>query len=231
MRRLAVMFAAAAVGVIAVAAPAWAHVTIEPASAPKGSDAVLSFVVPNEESGTTTTKVVVQFPQDHPIADALVEPVAGWKSSVEMAKVTTPISTDSGTVNEAVKTVTWTAENGAGTPEGGFQEFAVSVGLPDVDATLSFPTVQTYANGKSVSWIEQAAAGAPEPENPAPTLKLTAGGESGGSAAAPTTTSSTSNDDSTARTLAILALVFGFVAIVVAIVMGLRGGKKPAATS
>ncbi len=231
MRRLAFVFAAAAVGAIAFAAPAWAHVTIEPSSAPKGSDAVLSFVVPNEETGTTTTQVVVQFPQDHPIADALVQPIAGWKSSVEMAKVTTPISTDTGTVNEAVKTVTWTAQNGAGTPEGGFQEFVVSVGLPDVDATLSFPTVQTYGNGKSVSWIEQTAPGAPEPESPAPTLKLTATSGNGGTAAAPATTSSSSNDDGTARTLAILALVLGVIAIIVAIIMGLRGGKKPAATT
>ncbi|HEY5078069.1 MAG TPA: DUF1775 domain-containing protein, partial [Acidimicrobiia bacterium] len=78
MRRFTIVLATAALALVAAAAPAWAHVKVEPESAPKGSDAVLAFVVPNEKDPQTTTKVVVQFPTDHPIAEALVEPIAGW---------------------------------------------------------------------------------------------------------------------------------------------------------
>ena len=109
VRRFAIVLATAALALVAAAAPAWAHVKVEPESAPKGSDAVLAFVVPNEKDPQTTTKVVVQFPTDHPIAEALVEPIAGWTAEATQFTVTTPIQTDNGPVTSAVKDVTWTA--------------------------------------------------------------------------------------------------------------------------
>src|SRR5256885_2242197 len=58
--------------VVVVGGPAWAHVTISPDSAPKGSDAVLAFNVPDESDTLSTTQVAIFFPTDHPIAEALV---------------------------------------------------------------------------------------------------------------------------------------------------------------
>jgi len=216
---------------VALASPAWAHVTISPPSAPKSSDAVLAFTIPNEQDAATTTKLAVQFPHDHPIADALVEPVAGWTADVKMFHTNTAIQTDAGPVNDAVDTVTWTADPGTpGIPVGDFQQFKVSVGLPDAD-TLQFPAIQTYtclpgktckASDLTVSWIEQTPAGGPEPDHPVPVLQLTAAE----SATTPTTTApSTGNatpvstvkksDVDTAKTVAIIAVIIAAVGLLV----------------
>ena len=75
MRRLGIV-GLVICAVVVVGGPAWAHVSITPGAAPKGSFAVLSFNVPNEEATANTTKVVIVFPTDHPIGDASVEAVA-----------------------------------------------------------------------------------------------------------------------------------------------------------
>ncbi|MER6978154.1 DUF1775 domain-containing protein [Streptomyces carpinensis] len=80
-------------------------------------------------------------------------------------------------------------------------------------------TLQTYSDGKTVRWIEEASGGE-EPENPAPFLKLTAKG-AGNENDAPTTsptsskgsesTSTPSASDSTACGLGIAGLIVGGV--------------------
>jgi uncharacterized protein len=229
VRRLLTVVAIAGVMLVALASPAFAHVVIEPSSAPAGSDAVLTFVVPNEMDNATSTKLVVQFPQDHPIADAVVQPVPGWTFEVKTKKFTTPISTDSGNVDEGVDTVTWTA-TGTGIGVGEFQQFPVSVGLPDVEGDLLFPAVQTYSNGKTVSWIEQTPPGGQEPENPSPHVTLTKGSDTGGSAAATTPTSSSSSSDDSAKTIAIIGLVVGALGLIIAIIAIVAARRKPSTT-
>lgn len=219
MRRFAIVLATAGLALVAAAAPAWAHVKVDPSSAPKGSDAVLAFVVPNEKSNATTTKVVVQFPRDHPIVEALVEAIPGWKGEASSFKLTKPIETDDGTFDEAVDKVTWTA-TGAGIAVDNFQDFRVSVGLPDGTDSLTFPTIQTYSDGSTVNWIQVTPPGGPEPDDPAPVLTLTAGDQGGTTptTAAPTTTSSVSKSDvDSAKTIGIVAIVIGVVALAVGI--------------
>jgi uncharacterized protein YcnI len=193
--------------VVASSAPAWAHVTIDPESAPKGSDAVLAFTVPNEMDNANTTQLVVVFPTDHPIADASTEAVPGWTAKLEKASSTTPISTDTGTVNERVSQITW---SGGAIPPGQFQQFKISVGLPDNADSLTFKALQTYSNGQIVRWIETTAPGGTEPEHPAPVLKLTSGTET-----APAATSSSSSQDDDSNALAIVAIIVGGLALIV----------------
>jgi uncharacterized protein YcnI len=207
--------------VLVAASPAWAHITIDPSSAPKGSDAVLAFTVPNETENANTTQVVVVFPTDHPIADASVEAVPGWTANVEHAHSSTPIQTDEGSVNEYVSRITW---SGGSIPPGQFQEFKVDVGLPDDANSLTFKALQTYSNGTIVRWIETAAAGGEEPEHPAPVLTLTSA--SSNSSTTATQSSSSSDDDS--NTLAIVAIVVGGVALIVGVIALLRR-PRPAA--
>jgi uncharacterized protein YcnI len=232
VRRLAIAFAAAAVFVLVAATPAFAHVTITPSSAPRGSDAVLTFVAPNEETnGAKTVSLAVTFPQDHPIAEALTQPMAGWTSSVTSVHVSTPIQTDSGTVNDAVGTVTWTAASGGGIPQDQFDTFSVSVGLPDQGDSLMFKAVQKYSDGKEVDWIQTAVPGGDEPPNPAPVLTLTAG-EGSTTPASTSASSSSTSTDNTGKTLGIIALIVGGIALilgVIALVMGRR--KTPPATT
>jgi len=217
-RRLAI--AGTVAGVLSFgAAPAWAHVSVSPSSATRDGFATLTFQVPNETEDATTTKVEVQFPQDHPIADASVQTVPGWTIEVTKKKLATPVTTDEGdTLTEAVNTITWTAAAGQGIAPGYFEQFQVSVGLPSEGDSLVFPALQTYSNGDVVRWIQRTTPGGAEPENPAPTLTLTAGDESHTpttTAPAKTTASDTSDDDS--DTLGIVAIVVGGVALLAAL--------------
>jgi periplasmic copper chaperone A len=236
VRRFAIVLAAAGVALIATAAPAFAHVKVEPESAPKGSDAVLAFVVPNEKDAVTTTTVRVQFPTDHPIAEALVEAMPGWKAVVAQTHVTKAIQTDNGPVNSAVSTVTWTATDGKGIAVGDFAEFKVSVGLPDDADSLAFPTTQTYSDGSTVAWTQVTPPGSTvEPDDPEPVLTLTA---AEGDATTPTTTASGStatasstvnkSDVDSAKTIAIIGIVVGALGLVAGI-GGLTMGRRKTA--
>ncbi len=217
LRRLIV--AGTVVGVLLVgAAPAWAHVTIDPTSAPKGSDAVLTFTVPNEMDNASTTQLVVSFPTDHPIAEASVEPVAGWTANVESTHSEKPIKTDEGETNDRVSRVTW---SGGPIEPGDFQQFKIAVGLPDDANSLVFKALQTYSNGTVVRWIETAAPGAAEPEHPAPVLTLTGGR---GATVALASSSTKSDDDS--DTLATVAIILGGLALIAAVVALVLSSRK-----
>jgi uncharacterized protein len=236
MRGRAATVAALAGSVVLLAAvPAFAHVTVTPGSAEKGSYSTVSFKVPNEEDKASTVKLEVTLPADHPIASVSLQPVPGWTAQVTTAKLSTPLKTDDGTVDQAVTKITWT---GGKIAPGQFQQFPVSLGpLPsDVDA-LSFKALQTYDNGDIVRWIEIPQAGRPEPENPAPTLELTAASSDGTTAnatgtAAPapaddttdsqSTTASGSSSDDTARGLGIAGIVIGALGVGFGVFAGRR---------
>jgi uncharacterized protein YcnI len=170
-----VVLAALVVGVVALGAlPAAAHVSIEPSTAPKGGFEVLSFNVPNEEADANTVKLEVQIPRKFPIASVRTQPMFGWTATVEKSTLAKPVKTDDGELTEAVTKITWTATEG-GLKPGEFDLFTISAGpLPTKTNKLTFKAIQTYSNGEVVSWIQQSAKGAPEPERPAPTLTLTA---------------------------------------------------------
>ncbi|HEY3240338.1 MAG TPA: YcnI family protein [Acidimicrobiia bacterium] len=170
------LVAAVAIAVGALAAPASAHVSVNPREATKGGFTKLAFRVPNERPDSGTTKFEVSFPVDHPLAFLNVRPVPGWTYKIERQKLATPIKSDEpgeADVTDYISKVTW--EGGTIAPNE-FQEFEVSGGpLPDDVDQIVFKAVQTYASGEIVRWIEEATAGGEEPEHPAPVLKLVAG--------------------------------------------------------
>jgi uncharacterized protein YcnI len=217
-------------GVIALvvlpATAASAHVTIEPPSAPKGTDAVISFVVPNEMDNANTTQVQVYFPTDHLIPDVNIQPVPGWTARVTMAHSAQPLQTDNGTTNDYVNYITWTGS----TPPGQFAQFPVALGLPDNATSLTFKALQTYSNGQIVRWIEVSQPGQPEPDHPAPVLTLTSGSDASATATAttvPSTSSGSNTDASTAKTLGIVAIIISVVALLAALFIGMRSRLRP----
>jgi uncharacterized protein YcnI len=181
-RKLVTAVAAGAIGLVAFAAPAFAHVEIDPAETAQGSTTTIALVVPNETDATDTVKVDVKLPDDHPIPSVTAEPVdGGWTAQVTRSPGT-------GYVSEIV----WT---GGRIKPGEELKFAVTVGPLPTDATeLHFPTIQTYSDGTEVAWIEETPASGVEPEHPVPTLKLTAapGGSTTSSTASPSTSTPTS---------------------------------------
>jgi uncharacterized protein len=213
------LLAAVPVALLALPAAAAAHVTLQPDTAPAGGFVRLDVRVPNERDDAATDKVEVQMPDGFVFAS--YEPVAGWKTQVKSRKLDQPIETDDGPVDAQVSTITWTATDPAAAIQPGqFRDFGLSVGLPDQYAegdALTFPSIQTYDNGEVVRWI-----GAPDSDEPAPQVTLTAAeGEHGHAApeedeAAAAPPASGSDDDSSGAPtwLAILGLVVGAAGLV-----------------
>jgi uncharacterized protein len=168
---------------VALAAPfvlapmASAHVTLQPEEAPAGGFTRLDVRVPTERDNASTTKVDVQFPPGFLFVST--EPVPGWNSEITMRKLDKPVEQFGEQLTEEVDRVTFTAD-GEGIGPGQFQDFGLSLGVPDkAGSTLTFKAVQTYSNGEVVRWI-----GPPDAEEPAPQVKLTAA-EGEGAAAEP----------------------------------------------
>ncbi|MFZ3558731.1 YcnI family protein [Streptomyces sp. BH055] len=239
MSRTALVGAAAVSSVVLVSAPAFAHVSVQPeGEAAKGDYAVVDFKVPNERDDAATTKVEVNFPTEHPLASVMPEPVPGWKADVTKTKLDKPMEMHGEKITEAVSKVTWTATGSGkdkGVQPGYFQKFPVSIGqLPTDTDQLVFKAIQSYDNKEVVRWIEPQQKGQEEPENPAPTLELSAAaddghGASGASddgaekeAAAATTDSGGSGSDTTARTLGIVGIVVGAAGVAFGVTAGRR---------
>jgi uncharacterized protein YcnI len=181
LSRAAIVVAAATAGTLLFAIPALAHITVTPNSVQAGSSAVLTFHVPNEESNAYTNRVDVQIPTDHPIAQLLVKPVAGWTISVKTITLAKPLVTDDGSFTQAVSEVIW---SGGRIAPGQFQDFSLSADpLPEGVSQLTFKAIQTYSNGDVVRWIDIRQPGQAEPDHPAPVLTLTVGAAGTGSTA------------------------------------------------
>lgn len=226
--RLAAGLAGALAVVVLTAVPAAAHVTVSSPDAVPGGFGKLVLRVPTESDTASTTKVQIQLPADTPFAFVSTKPHPGWTVATTERKLAHPITAEGFTLSKAVATVTWTASGAsAGIGPGQFDEFELSLGpFPtDVD-TLSFPTTQTYSDGTVVTWDQPSVEGQDEPENPVPTLEVAAATQAP-DAAAPATPSS----DSTARWLAVTALVIAAAALVLAglAALGVVGRRRPTA--
>ena len=216
---------AATLCLLALPTLAAAHITITPSQAPAGSFAGLAVRVPTESSSASTTKVALQMPPG--VLSASYEPVSGWSTVVKKNRLTKPIETDDGPIDEQITEVVWTA-TGPGIAPGQFVSFGLSVLLPKMAGqTLPFKAVQTYSNGDVVRWI-----GPPGASEPAPTLTLTAsemagasmhgGGHKAGSAS----TDEHSDSSGSGEDVAFIALgvaVFALIASIWTLVLVRRG--------
>ncbi|HJD85753.1 YcnI family protein [Kitasatospora aureofaciens] len=238
VRRAAAVALTAAASVVALAGPAFAHVTVNPGSAAQGGYATVNFQVPDESDTASTVKLEVNLPLDHPLASVRTMPMPGWTATVEKSKLDKPIKVHGSDVNEAVSKITWTADANTKIAPGQFGEFKLSLGPLPADAdSMVFKALQTYDNGDVVRWIDEAQAGQPEPAHPAPTLKLTkaASGDSHGVTASASPAAGAHADssdqaassgdaksgDGTARTLGVVGIVVGVIGTAVG-VLGLR---------
>lgn len=228
--------AATAVAVLGLGAAAQAHVTVTSTDATQGGYARIALRVPTESDTASTTKVEVRLPADQPVASVATMPVPGWTATTETTKLATPIKTDDGdTVTEAVSTITWTATSpDTAIKPGQFQEFPVSLGpLPKADSMV-FKTLQTYSDGTVVRWIDETVAGQPEPQHPAPVLKLAASaGDGTGAASGPTVGAlgsgkSGGGNDGTALTLGIVGAVLGLAGLILGALAFTRTRRAPA---
>ncbi|HST39338.1 MAG TPA: YcnI family protein [Conexibacter sp.] len=167
MNRIAKSAAAALAVALAAVLPATAaaHVSVVPKTAPAGSYTVLDVRVPNERDDKPTTGVDLKLPPG--FVAASFEPVPGWQVRVVREQLSTPIETENGPISEQVSRIVW---SGGEIPPGAFQDFPISVQVPDrVGGELTFKALQTYAGGEVVRWI-----GAPDSETPAAQVEVVA---------------------------------------------------------
>ncbi|KUO21376.1 YcnI family copper-binding membrane protein [Streptomyces dysideae] len=236
--RIAAVGALAGTAVLALSAPAFAHVSVQPeGTAAKGGYAVVDFKVPNERDNASTTKLEVNFPTDHPLASAMPAPMAGWDIEVTKSKLDKPVELHGNKISEAVTKITWTAD-GKGIEPGYFEKFPVSIGaLPEDTDELVFKAIQTYSNKEVARWIEVPQEGQEEPDNPAPVLALSAAedGHAHGSeaseetsepaaqnSAASTAAEPADSSDTTARVLAVVGIVIGALGVAYGVLVGRR---------
>jgi uncharacterized protein len=219
---------AATAATLALPAAAGAHVTVQPGEVPAGGFTRLDVRVPTERDNASTTKVAVQFPAG--FTTVSTEPVPGWTAKVTRAKLAKPQVNDEGEkITDRVDTVTWTATGGQGIGPGQFQDFGLSLAVPDkAGSALTFKAVQTYSSGEVVRWI-----GPPDSDEPAPQVKLTAAEEEGGGtapAAQQQPASGDGGDDGGSDALSIIALIVGAAGLAAGIAALLRGRGRVGTT-
>ncbi|SDR85105.1 Uncharacterized protein YcnI [Friedmanniella luteola] len=160
------------------ATPADAHVrVVADADATSGGYSVLTFRVPNESDEASTTRVVVELPQDTPLSSVRTRPVPGWTVTVARAPLPSPVEVGGATLTEAPRTVTWTAQGDAAVGPDQYQDFALAVGPLPAPGEVLLPVTQTYSDGEVVRWDEPVPASGEEPEHPAPVLAVAAAAE------------------------------------------------------
>jgi uncharacterized protein YcnI len=212
--RVAGVALVAAVTLLAPAA-AGAHVTLQPSEVPAGGFARLNVRVPNEQDNAATTRVEVRFPPG--FASASYEPVPGWDIRVEKERLREPIEQHGEPVNEQVARV---VISGGSIAPGQFQDFGLSVGLPDEPGrTLVFRALQTYDSGEVVRWI-----GPEDADKPAARVTLTEPEAEHGATddadevdAEAAAAETDDEDDDDGNGLAVVALIVGALALLLAV--------------
>jgi uncharacterized protein YcnI len=227
MKRVITLVAMATMAVALVAGPAAAHVTLNPNEATKGGFAKFDVRVPTERDDTSTVKVELFFDEEHPFPTVRVKPKEGWDYTVNKRELDEPVEVFGQEYTEAVQSIVW--EGGEIAPEE-FDEFEISMGpLPSDADELVFKAIQTYDSGEVVRWVEVAAPGAEEPENPAPTVTLIdAPAEDGATEAATEVAGdddAEDDDEDGGDPLGIAALVVGLIALAVG-GMALARGRR-----
>jgi uncharacterized protein YcnI len=219
------ILASAAATLLVVAPVASAHVTLQPEELPAGGFTRLDVRVPTERDDASTTKVEVQLPPGFLFVST--EPVPGWEAKIVNRKLDKPVEQFGEQITEEVGQVSFTAKGAAaGIAPGEFQDFGLSVSVPDkAGSTLTFKAVQTYSGGEVVRWI-----GPPDSEEPAPQVKLTAAEAEGGASEPaadeqPAPAAESGGDDDSSNTLAIIALVVAIAGLAAGL-LALLGSRR-----
>jgi uncharacterized protein YcnI len=137
---------------LAVSAPAWAHVVVSPEQVTAGDYETLTVSVPTEKE-IPTTEIRVEVPEGFLLAG--VQPVPGWEHSFEEdGGVVTAVTFSSGEIRPRE-----------------FQQFLVQAQAPEEPGEYPWKAFQTYEDGSVVEWT-----GPPDSEEPASVIKVVSGG-------------------------------------------------------
>lgn len=163
------VLAAALLGLLA--APAAAHVTIDPPQAVAGSHFRAAFRVPHGCGTASTQRLVITLPDAVLMARPMPKP--GWTLRVREEPLATPVDNGhGGQVTKRVAEIVW---EGGNLPDAWYDEFVVMLRLPaTANETLWIPAVQHCEGGATAAWTEIPEAGrrVTDYRHPAPALRL-----------------------------------------------------------
>jgi hypothetical protein len=233
-RRAGVLAATVTAGVLGMACPAMADVTVDPPSAPQGSGANVHFKVTNTAQ-SAITKVKLVMPADTPVAEVFPLSVDNWAPLITNRKLATPLTSIHGgtPVTETAASITWIAVKGKAIAPGQSADLAVALGPLPTTSQIRFTVEPTYADGKT------------GPAMPPAMLTLTpaaagqeATGHSGHSGTGSTSGDSSADDAAFAAVVSqaeqgpgfwtIAGWVVAALAVAGAVVMMLRGRRRSA---
>jgi uncharacterized protein YcnI len=135
----------AVIGLLALATPASARVSIVPDKTAGGGTQTFAFRLANERSDTTSTKLEITFPQDLPIAFVEVAPARGWTATVSPRPLEPPVKVGDKVISQVAGSIV--LAGGAVQPRT-FEQFLITMGPLPADGRLVFQTTQTFANGE-----------------------------------------------------------------------------------
>ncbi|MDP9465596.1 MAG: YcnI family protein [Actinomycetota bacterium] len=183
---------------------AFAHIDPDPIAMEAGTTGTVAFTVEHGCDGSPMTSVKFEIPDG----------VSG----------VTPVDKDGWTATVTGKTVEFQGGPMAADDE---DHFDITLTAPAQPGEVHFPAIQTCEQGE-LAWIEIPAEGAAEPENPAPTLKITEGPptaedltpepeeeEATHETAISTAVAAATSDDDSSNTGAIIAVVVGAAAVLI----------------
>ena len=170
----ALIAAVVLIAACALAASAFAHVTLERKEAPVGSSYKAVLRVPHGCDGSATTAIRVRIPEG--VIDVKPMPKPGWTLNLVKGKYAKTYTLFRAEVSEGVTEIDWT---GGRLPDDNYDEFVFQSFLASdlkPEQTLYFPVVQECEKGVH-RWIEIPSTGSGHAEHseqsePAPGLKL-----------------------------------------------------------
>jgi uncharacterized protein YcnI len=137
---------------LALAAPAHAHVVVSPEEVTAGDYETLTVSVPTEKE-IPTTEIRVEVPEGFLLSG--VQPVPGWEHAFkENGGIVTAVTFSGGEIRPRE-----------------FQQFLVQAQAPDEPGGYPWKATQTYEDGSDVEWT-----GAPDSEEPASVVEVVSGG-------------------------------------------------------
>ncbi len=131
--KIAFSILAAAAMLFAVPVCLFAHAVVFPKASTTGAFERYVLRVPNEKT-VATTRVEIRFPADVRVTS--FEEVPGWQLEV---------------LTDSAKHITGAVWTGTLPPQR-FVEFPFSAANPKTETTLTWPALQTYADGEVVEW-------------------------------------------------------------------------------
>ena len=161
----------AALTLLAAAAGAQAHITLDPPEAPAGSSYRATFKVGHGcEGGAPTKEIVVTLPEG--LRGAKPMPHAGWTLTTKRRALKTPYDSHGKPVTDELAEVRWAANGEANVlPDDWYDEFVLRVSLPAEPGELWFKVRQVCTRGEW-NWAELPTAANPRPRAPAVRLRL-----------------------------------------------------------